>query len=451
MVLAADAVDAAQERLLHGARNFVFERMRRKRDVALEPECFMTAWARTPGHARLRRLDRGGWRAEPARLVARARDAFHWLRTPGFALSQSATPGDYDSLIITWALPGDFDSTGNHRDRYLGLSTAETPRTLWLLLMIDGAPTTNPAPNIRMIYKRNRAGATSWPPSVNLNLISNARATRPRARGFSAIVAQAHAVAEAVSIEFRRFPVRRVIVPYEGQPFQHALMLAVKRERPQTETVGYMHAVLPSLPTDYVYRDGAPDCLLVNGEGQAEILREYLGWPTDKVRAVPSLRYMREPEPPFGGHILLPYDCDPPAVVTAFEAYVRASPKASMPAWLARLHPVMARNPKHLGLARQLAEIMARHEDRTSTRAEFSRQALVFGGTAAVLEALERSFDVIHLCATPLFEKHSARVWRHLDVEDLGGGAFRYRLRTPGAYIKFGQPGHGAALLGIDS
>jgi hypothetical protein len=428
-----DAVDTQQQRLMRGAREFVAARVRLGRDVAFEPECYMTAWARTPGFARLRRIAYG-WRAEPARLLARARDGFSALREPAFAVSgDSSAVTDFRHLIVSWALPGDFDAQGQYKDRYLGLSTQQSPTTLWLLMLVEGSPPTKLAPNVRLLHRYSSGGAAL-----------------PRARHWSAIVSRAHTVADAVSFELRRAPIHTVIVPYEGQPFQHALMLAAKRARSDIATVGYMHAVLPALPTDYVYRNGAPERLLVNGIGQAEILCEQLGWPADRVQPVNSLRYTRDPEPPFGGRILLPYDCDAEVIAAAFEGFMRQAEPASMPAWQVRIHPVMASNPRHQALGQRLTRIVERHADRISDRPELARQTIAFGATAAAIEALERGFEVIHLCGAPLFEKHSAEIWRHLDVQELAPGAYRYRLRTPGAYIKFGQPGQAASLLGIE-
>jgi hypothetical protein len=438
-----DAIDVAQQRLMRGARDFVAARVSKGRDVAFEPECYMTAWARTPGFARLQRIAHG-WRAEPARLLARARDGINSMRESAFAVSgEVGAATGFRHLIVSWALPGDFDAEGHYQDRYLGLSTRESPATLWLLLLIEGAPPARLVQNVRVLHHdargaRARADAGA-PPS------------RPRARRFSGIVARAHSVADAVSLELRRAPIRSVIVPYEGQPFQHALMLAAKRQRPNVATLGYMHTVIPAVPTEYIYRSGAPDRLLMNGPGQAEILCQQMGWPPERVHAVQSLRYMRDPEPAYAGCILLPYDCDADVMAGAFERYLRQAGAASMPAWQVRIHPVMISNPRHQALARRLLATVERHRDRVSLRAEVARQTIVFGATAAVIEALERGFDVVHLCGAPLFEKYSAEIWRHLDVQELAPGAYRYRLRSPGAYIRFGRPGMAANLLGIEN
>jgi len=82
---------------------------------------------------------------------------------------------------------------------------------------------------------------------------------------------------------------------------------------------------------------------------------------------------------------------------------------------------------------------------------EVARQTVIFGATAAVIEALERGFEVVHICSVPLFERHSTQIWTHLEVQELAPGVYRYRLRVPGAYITFGAPREAASLLGIDA
>ncbi|HEU4780040.1 MAG TPA: hypothetical protein VFS58_09175 [Steroidobacteraceae bacterium] len=448
----ADTVGTLQARLILGACEFTAERIRRGRDVAFEPECYMTAWARTQGQARLRRIAHG-WRAEPSRLILRTLDSLRWLRGTGYLLvADPASATNFDNLIISWALPGDFDSQGGYSDRYFGLAARDVPRTLWFLLLVDGSPPLKLAPNVRIFCRDTldaRARCANATP-IRVQGVS-ARDALPRPRRCSSIVAHAHAVAEAITIELRRTTIRKVLVPYEGQPFQHAAFLAAKRHDPKIETIGYMHAVLPALPTDYVFRAGAPERLLVNGTGQAEILSGQLGWPAQNVQAIPSLRYARDREPAFAGRVLLPYACDSEAIAVAFEAYVRAAPEGSMPRWEVRIHPVMAGDARHRALAQRLEAIAGRYASRMCEDPEVARQTVIFGATAAVIEALERGFEVVHICSVPLFERHSTQIWTHLEVQELAPGVYRYRLRVPGAYITFGAPREAASLLGIDA
>ena len=99
----------------------------------------------------------------------------------------------------------------------------------------------------------------------------------------------------------------------------------------------------------------------------------------------------------------------------------------------------MAGSARHAALELRLSSILDRFADRMSTKEEVRRQTVVIGATSAVIEALERGLDVVHICVEPLFETHSQAIWTHLDVEELGDNAYRYRLREPGSYIVLGE------------
>jgi hypothetical protein len=54
------------------------------------------------------------------------------------------------------------------------------------------------------------------------------------------------------------------------------------------------------------------------------------------------------------------------------------------------------------------------------------------------------------VCSNELFERHSARIWTRMEIEDLAPNVYRYRLREPGAYIRLGGDARVAAhVLGL--
>jgi hypothetical protein len=421
-------VGALQLRLIASARAFIDTRAGDGVDVALDPECYLNSWAPCVGNARLRELAFGR-RARPARLLARARDAASLLSAESAVLMGEGAPTHHSSLIVSWALPTDFDAAGNYRDRYLNLDTGDTPNTLWFLILLSGAPPKALAPNVRLLHQAGRGRAQHW-----------------RASGFSGTAARAQEIAALVAQCRRRHGCMQVLLPYEAQPFQHAICRAVMHDDARVRTVGYVHSSLPALPTDYLMRDGAPDRVLVHGEGQAEILARDLGWPRERLAVIDSLRYLRDAQVPFAGCILLPYAFeDADFIAGRIEAMFAAAAPGSFPRWKVRNHPVMKESAVHLALAARLEAIIDRHADKTSPNAELGAQTLMIGATAAVIEALERGLDVVHLCANELFERHSSRLWTCLETIELAPQVCRYRLKSRGTYIRLGADARASA------
>ena len=404
-------------------------------DVAVDPECYLNPWAQDMGHSRLNTFV-SGWRALPQYLSMKVKDAAaHWLRPVAFDVAAlvGAHAQRFDTMLVSWARASDFAADGVYSDRYVQLSSAETPDVLWFLISLDGVVPATIAPNVRICHavpptraheRRSLSGRVHA--ESRIRLPSHARDT-------------AIAIASAVQSQLRSMRVRRLVMAYEAQPFQHAVNLAAKAHDPAIVIVGYHHSSLTAAPTDLVYRSGAPDRLFVHGSGQADILRRHLAWPAERVKVIDSLRYRRGDPAPLAKHILLPYDFeDAQGLVTALEEYLRSSAPRSMPRWSVRNHPVMSASRKHVDLENRLRSVLSRYEDRMTEESAVAGQTMMIGATAAVLEALERGLEVVHLCTNPLFEAHSSAIWSQLEVQTLAPGIYRYRLKEPGSYIRLG-------------
>lgn len=433
MTIESAVVGAEQTRLIERSREFLAARAGEGDDVALDPECYLNSWSPCLGFARLQTLaKRAG--AGRARLAWKARDVARAFRVRRAAIVGDGA-GGFVSAIVSWALPTDFDAEGHYVDRYLNLSSREMPETLWVLVLLSGPEPPHLAQNIRLLYRS---------PSAR-RVMGGAPAGR-----LSGTVMEALDLAATVVSCVRDRGIRRLAMPYEAQPFQHAIVRAMRDAGTGIETIGYVHSALPALPTDYLFREGAPDKLLAHGAGQAEILTRFLGWPATRVEVIESLRYLRAAQVPFAGRILLPYSFDAAGwIVARIEALLASAAPGSMPRWQVRNHPVQASSARHLALVAQLEAVLRKYADRGSDDERAAAQTLMIGATAAVIEALERGLDVVHVCFDPLLQMQSNEIWSHLDVETLAPNVYRYRLRTPGAYIRLGERRGSALRLGL--
>ncbi len=442
-------IGSAQLHLVERARAFVCMRSARGLDVAVDPECYLNPWAQDIGNSRLHNLV-SGWRALPSQLSTRMKDVARLLLPGGFDV---AATGDgplrqFETMIVSWARASDFGPDGVYSDRYFRVSSADAPDVLWFLLSADGVLPPKIGTNVRICHAvSRRQGLRRYNSRIGAGMRSLAlNGSRPRIAFPSHARATAATIAFAAQSQLRSQRVRRLVMAYEAQPFQHAVNLAAKALDPGIVTVGYHHSSLTALPTDLVYRYGAPDHLFVHGSGQAEILGRHLGWPTERLHVIDSLRYRWDDPAPLAKHILLPYSFESAQRITAMlEEYLRNSSPRSMPRWSVRNHPMMTASREHVELENKVQAIVSRYEDRMTTDSSVDRQTLIIGATAAVLEALERGLDVVHICTHPLFEAHTSAIWSRLDVQTLAPGVYRYGLKESGSYIRLGAASQPAA------
>lgn len=437
----ADDLGVQQLRLIERAREFLIAEAMRGVDVAIAPECYLSGWARVPGAMRLRSLARGSPVA--VRLLgARARDVINVARHSRYEVSaSSASPVGLERLVVSWCQANDFSRDGAYTDRYFRTSSRDTPTTMWFLISVDDALPIRVDSNIRIFHRRPGT------PRIDVMYLLRRAAhacfdKKPSADGaapaVSAAVTFAEQLEEVVVATLEAGPFTSIVMPYEAQPFQHAVFRAARRCQKAIRTVGYLHSALPPMPTDLIHRTGAPELLFVHGRGQADILTRHLGWPNAAVRTIRSLRYRSGDTRRVGGFIYLPYSFTNARLIeTAFRDFLAVAPD-TMPRLTVRNHPMMQQSVRHRRLQRRLEAMMGLRSQRLSEEPNEQAISVFVGATAAIVEALERGAEVIHICSQPLLESHSARVWAYLEVERLGAHVFRYRLPVRGAYIEFG-------------
>jgi hypothetical protein len=429
--------------LIAQSREFLLSRAQGGTDVAITPECYLNGWATGPGNARLHQLahERGG---ALKLAVARVNDALRRGVQVGYEVTGGAAHlRGCRRLVVSWSCASDFCDDGSYHDRYFRVSSRDTPATLWFLVATDQIVPQRLDSNV-VVFREIR-GSKSTAPFRLARAAARALGRAPQSAegsvpAISAIVTLADQVAQAVVAQLEGRTLLSVLLPYEAQPFQHAIFRAVKQQDRTIRTVGYLHSALPPLPTDLIHRSGAPDLLLVHGYGQQDILARHLGWSSSALRTIKSLRYRAADQRPLAGFVFLPY-CfrDAHVIEAALRDFLRAAAPGSLPRLTVRNHPFMQSSKAHAQLRRGLEDVMRAYVDRFSLDATQHPPVSIFiGATAAILEALERGVTALHICSQPLVESHSAQLWQGLKVERLGEHLFRYELRVRGAYIDFG-------------
>ena len=206
---------------------------------------------------------------------------------------------NYNSIIFSWCKYSDFDNHGNYHDRYFNTCSKDNKDFLWFLISLDNKIPTNIDDNIQILFK----GKADFFSILNLfrktifirreKLISNSYE-----RVFANKIIK---VLESSYIQ----NIKRIIQPYEAQPIQHAINLSFQKYN--IKTIGYLHSLLPPLPTDLIFRVGAPDILYIHGLGQIEIMNKFLNWNNNSLKFTKSFRF-RKNNFLLSGNIFLPYD-----------------------------------------------------------------------------------------------------------------------------------------------
>jgi len=121
---------------------------------------------------------------------------------------------------------------------------------------------------------------------------------------------------------------------------------------------------------------------------------------------------------------------------------INKSTTNNFPRFDVKNHPAILNSKKHLDLKSKLEKIMEIYKDRFSDTSPNNNTSIFFGVTAAILEALEKGINVIHICSDPVFQSYSEKIWPYLKVKQLSRYVFHYNLILSGKLINFGNKKH---------
>ncbi len=435
-------IEFEQLRLIEESRRYIDKCRAEGVNVGESEFCRICAWAPGPGK-RVLDLFRGlpVARASSARLLVGA------LLRPAYRIIHCENRTELsDLVVVSWVSRDEFSDDGFHDDRYFGVSSRDDLSITWVLLSADGFVPDRLANNICLVVPTTK--------SVHARLVLLFRliyrvtvcrgsVRRRQLHAISAAGSPAEAVAETVERSLASTALDAcVLLAYEAQGYHHGIVQRLRTRVLGVRVIGYFHSALPALPTDVLYRDGAPDVLLVNGSGQAEILVKHLDWPIACIRAIDSLRYREGVAVPTSEEIYLPYTLvSRGSWSAAFGAYLETQAPASLGHMRVRNHPDKHQSHEHLRLIEEFGDILAQYADRFSTAPDARRISVFFGITAANLECLEAGISVVQISDDPVVEIRTHALWDGLRVRQVVDNVFEYELLHPNSYIKRGVPG----------
>jgi hypothetical protein len=348
----------------------------------------------------------------------------------------------YDAIVVSWCKKTDFDDdTGQYIDRYFKVSSKETENILWFLVSIDGKVPPIFDTNV-VIYARDQRsvyhGFVFLGKSIYKALLEHRFNLKRVCFSLSVESVFAKLITEKIKALQIQYSFKKIVQPYEAQPFQHAVFSGMKDLADKVTTIGYLHSVLPMLPTDLIWRYGAPDILYVHGEKQIEIMQKHLNWQRSDIRFLESIRYRTNIDESFSGWVFLPYEfAHINIILENLDIYLHSVKDASLPQLSARCHPAKMQSKKHVALMKGIDRLLLKHKNRFDG-ACVQKISVFVGSTAAIIEALERDVNVVHITADPIFETHQMEIWDAIKVQSINRHTYTYELMKKGAYIKMG-------------
>ena len=431
-----------QIQIINNAKNFLKNLISYNIDSSLSSFCYFTSWAETPGYARLK-LQAEGWFFIIKFCSILLKNIFAIAaHTKYVEFGSQDSLIDYDIIILSWSFKKNFQADGSFDDRYFNENSKNLPNSYWLLISMDDYVPKNLNSNIRVI--KNERGIFKYNffsfAKILISIIIDCRFSPRKIFHYLFFHSYfAKLITSIVKKELKKSNCKAILLPYEAQPFQNKIFLETKKINKKITTIGYLHS-LPPLTCELIYRSGAPDLLLVHGESQIEMLKSRLNWPKNKLLLIQSLRFRLNEKESLSKKIFIPlslHNCD--KFINEFRKLLANSPTNNFPKFDVKNHPAISNSKKHLDFKIELEKIMEIYKNRFSDTSPNKNTSIFFGVTAAVLEALEKGINVVHICSDPVFQSNSGQIWPNLKSRQSSEYVFHYNLLSSGKLIYFGK------------
>tara|TARA_B100001093_G_scaffold330325_1_gene315350 strand:+ start:7046 stop:8380 length:1335 start_codon:yes stop_codon:yes gene_type:complete len=342
--------------------------------------------------------------------------------------------------IITWGSLGDFKKNGSFQDRAFSINSKKYKNILWIVIydgknipkkindniLIFGKKDNNYKYNIFYLIKVLFNSIIESNFSINFFLHTMAFNTVYASKFFNEINSR---------INLKRF--NCTIMAYEAQPFQNNFFKKIKKINSKIETIGYLHSAQP-LPLYYLKRDGSPDKLLTHSSDQAYHLKKYLSWSSKSISLIKSLRYKNREFRKFSNTIILPYVISNQNIlINQYKNFLEGSNPKSLNNFKIRPHPFAFNIKKSKKFVRDIEQINEKFKSKFSKNKK--NLTIVFGGSSAVLLALESGLSVIHFCEDAFLESYTNKLWPSIKIKQISDNMFIYSLIKSNKCINFSK------------
>ena len=431
-----------QIELINRVKKYYLDLKSSKIDIASSSLCYFSSWGATPGLAKLTLWSRGLMSLPRFITIILKNILAIASHTNYIEFTNQNSSNNYQTLVISWSLKKNFKEDGSFCDRYFKENSKDLPNSYWFLISLDGYAPKNLKNNIKILKKKEGNYKYDFFNffKILINSVFDYRfSPRKIFHYFSFYSYFAKLISLKIKNELKKNDYKIVLLPYESQPFQHSVFLEAKKINQKILTIGYLSSLLTPFPSDFIHRSGAPDMLYVHGKSQIEILISKLNWPKNKLFLIPSLRY-RINDRSLSNKIFLPYILKhKKKLLKEFKNLLINAPSNSFVNLKVMNHPICEESKIHLSMQAEIEKIMKVYNNKFSDISTNNNVSIFFGVSAAIFEALEKKNKIIHICADPLFETHSEKIWPNLKTKQLGENTFSYELTNFNQYINFGD------------
>lgn len=341
----------------------------------------------------------------------------------------------YNNLVITWGNKSSFSSNGCFYDKYLSTYSSGHKKTFWIVLSEDKIKKINLDNNIAVLYPdKSFVNCYKFLQIFFMNLFYYIL-------GVKKIIDKDLLIYKCINnfIENKKslIKLKKLLMPYEGQPFQKRIFFQQKIKNKNLITYGFDHSAPHSIATQLYYTKGSPDILIVSGSNVKKCYTKFYNWSPKKIQLSFPARYKNFNKNNFSNKLFLPYDLSNEDIILEnVEFFLRNRKNKSIKKFSVNIHPEKKNNRHHILLKKRIEKIKKIYEGKFSKNAK-DAVTIAVGFTTTPIVALEFNLHVLHICPNPDVDTYLNYFWPNITIKRINKFSFLYNLKKTGAYLNF--------------
>lgn len=352
------------------------------------------------------------------------------------------TKKNYKNIIICCSKIKNFKKNGSYDDPYFNTNSDLTKNCLWFLIHLDKKIPKTISNNIIIIYRRNPKFQfmqliifiINFPKIIfNFKLILHKQS-------FQTVMAY------KIYDKFKFFlsnNVKKIFLPYEGQPFQNLVLKKIKEFKQNIITIGFIHNFPPPLPTNLISRNGSPDKLIVSSNSQKKLLIKYLNWQKKEIIVSKSAKFINEKKCMSNTIFLASYlFLSKKTIIKKLNYIFLNLEEIQNKNFKIRNHPDKTDSRIHLSLIKEIKNLFRNTEKKNiyhNNNDVNKKIAIIIGATGAIIEALETDHEVIHIADDPIFQTYCGILYTNISCKIISKNIYKYKINRKNLLINFGK------------
>ena len=344
---------------------------------------------------------------------------------------------NFSQIIISWGRKSDFSKDGVFNDKYFNINSKyKNSSLLWYLIYIDNQLPKKIADNV-IIFQPIKNKLFN-PIILIKNFLINLKKIFFSFDYFITSLSSQAFLGKLVIQNFVNFhmtKIKKVKIPYEGQPFQNELIRVIKENNPSVNIVGYMHAAPLPIPSNLIKKNFSPDEIIVNGNDQKRLFKKYLGWKKEKIIIKPSSRF-KYSDKIKKNLVYLPVNIKQTENIKNALILLHEKEVINLKKFKIKKHP------SSIGVnhAEKLIEDLKKINKQLKKNRNIKlKEPLIFVGlTGGIIEAIEKNLSVIHILEEPLTDLYCNEIWPNIYSIQIYKNVYIYKLKKKGQMLKLG-------------